>query len=333
MRVIFTLYYIETMRNVFRDAHDKILNGLSQKIESMTSDLKGISASGNVAISPSASSSGSSDILTSILAKVSLLPQLDRKGFENTSHWFPQAYRKLRRRAKKSGALASTDMLLEAGGSDPGAPKKKIPVLSCFLEDKDGMLISESQKKDLFAMAASYWQHILDKNRAPKNFRRINLEIKLQWRGLMESQFECLRFCDGHWKSDQVWINYYTNWRKTALRKLKEEREQLAKESGNTVIDVDEEEEEEDVDDDDDDDDDDVGEDEDVNRGVEGARKGKKNKRGPSGSGETGPSKRLRVNEHRTTPAPSRPRPTMASTTRARVRKFLLFIMCVANNI
>ena len=218
-------------------------------------------------------------------------------------------------------------MLLEADGSDPGAPKKKAPVLSCFLEDKDGDLISESQKKDLFAMVASYWQYLLGKNRAPKNFRRITLEIKLQWRALMESQFECLRFCDGHWKSDQIWINYYPNWRKTALHKLREEKEQ---ESGDVVIDVDEEEEEEEEEEDVDDDDDD---DDDVNRGAEGARKSKKNKKGPSGGGETGLSKRPRRDEPRTTSAPSRPRPTMATTTHTRVHKFLLFIMCVTNDI
>ena len=320
MRVILTLYYIHTMYNEFRDAHDKILNGLSQKIETMTSDLKNISFHGNTAASPLASSSGFSNAILSILAKVSLPPQLDRNGFEKTFHWFPDEYRKLRRKAEKSGVLASDDdVLLETDESDPGAPKKKVPILSCFLEDKDGIYISESQKKDLLSMAANYWQYLLDKNRAPRNFRRVNLEIKLQWRALMESQFNFVRFCDGHWKSDQIWINYYTTWRKTALRKLREEKEQTAKESGDAVIDVDDDEGTDDAD-------------EDAVQGAQGARRSKKNKKGPS-DGEARPSKRPRVDEPRTTSAPGRPRPTMASTTRARVRKLLLFIICVTNNI
>lgn len=101
----------------------------------------------------------------------------------------------------------------------------------------------------------------------------------------------------------------------------------MAKGSGDVVIDVDEEDE--DVDDDNDD----ADENQDAVRGVEGARKNKKNKRGPSGGGETGLPKRPRVDEPRATSAPGQPQFTMASTTRARVRKLLLLITCVTNNI
>ncbi|KAF9643144.1 hypothetical protein BDM02DRAFT_3192127 [Thelephora ganbajun] len=59
----------------------------------------------------------------------------------------------------------------------------------------------------------------------------------------MESNFDCLCYCDNHWKVDQIWINYYPSWLKTVLHKIKEEKEklQVKKEAEDAVISVDSE--------------------------------------------------------------------------------------------
>jgi hypothetical protein len=116
---------------------------------------------------------------------------------------------------------------------------RKDPVLSRFLEDKDGNLILEGQKRAILATAASFWQYLLDNKRAPKTFRKVNIEVKLQWQVLMESNYECLRYCDSHWKVDQIWINYYPSWLKTAKRKLAEEGRKKKSKDVDDVIDID----------------------------------------------------------------------------------------------
>ncbi|KAF9642241.1 hypothetical protein BDM02DRAFT_3133221 [Thelephora ganbajun] len=154
-----------------------------------------------------------------------------------------KAYRQLRKKAPKTEDTAEDD-LRDLGTNSPNPdsePKKKDPILSRFLEDKDGNPVSESQKKAIFATAAAFWQYLLDNNRAPKMFCKANIEIKLKWQMLMESNFKCLRYCDSHWKVDQIWINYYPPWLKTALRKIEEEKEKLRakREAEDAVINVD----------------------------------------------------------------------------------------------
>lgn len=315
--------------DVSRASFDKISSDLGQKIEAMTSELKNISGTvvsspGNVPVSSPGSSTGPVLPLFALLGNSKLLPRLDQKDYTKLAHWGPMIYRKLRRKVPKSEDAVEDDFGdLEADSPGPDErrePKKKDPILSRFLEDKDGNPISESDKKAILAMAASFWQYLLDNDRAPKNFRQTNIEIKLQWQILMESNFECLRYCDNHWKVDQLWINYYPSWLKTALRKIKEEKARLQaeQEAADAVIDVDDDNEDEDDEDDDDD--------------VVETSKSRKNKRGPPDSGETNKSKRVRVEEPRE-PTPPPPAPAKATTKRARVRTLYLSVVCITENL
>ena len=154
------------------------------------------------------------------MAKPKLLPPLDQAHFKEIVHWHPHEYRKLRRQtagSKPSAAGEPEDSEAELPGLD--APKKKEPAVpSCFLEDKNGNPIPDTEKRALLSMASGFWQHLQDNDRAPKTFQKLNLELRLQWQLLMESNFECLRYCDAHWKVTQIWINYYPSWLMTARR-------------------------------------------------------------------------------------------------------------------
>ena len=153
-------------------------------------------------------------------------------------------------------------------------------------------------------MASGFWQYLQDNDRAPKTFRKLNLETRLQWQTLMESNFECLRYCDAHWKVNQIWINYYPSWLRTARR----EKAKAEKTSGDSVIDVEANSDE----------DESNNEDNDNNDQGNGTVSGRKNKRGPPASDETNNSKRPRLKELGT-PAP-RPRPVPKPITTNRIR-------------
>lgn len=318
-----------TTCNKSRAAFDRISADLSQKVDTVTSELKNLSiiSHGNIPASSSGSSTNEDVSLFALLGNSKLLPRLDPNNHQKVEHWYPGAYRKLRRKAPKTGD-AEDD--LNALGTDSVNPvvdsesMKKGPILSRFLEDKDGNLIPESQKKAILATAASFWQYLLDKKRVPKTFRLANIETKLKWQTLMESSFECLRYCDNHWKVDQIWINYFPSWFKTALRKIEEDKAKKAAE--NTVIDVDDDDDNDEEDDEEEEDNNDDG---DGNEDIEEANRGRKNKRGPPDNSETSKSKRARVEPEKSTPPP----PPAPTTRRARVCTLYSSTICVTNNV
>lgn len=293
------------MYNLFRAAFSKISSDLSQKVNHVTSELKIISKSMATHRNDSAPSPGSSNpsgsSIFNLLANSKLLPRLEPGQFRNLKHWFPQAYWKLRRQAQTSKNTAvDKPEEFETDSPGPGEPKKKI--LSCFLEDQNRDPISETEEEVILSMASGFWQYLLNNKRAPKSFHKANLELKLQWQTLMESNFECLRYCDNHWKVDQTWINYYPSWLKSSVR---------AKARANdSVIDVDPEDSGEDG-----------GDNKDNDPVVKVVGRRNQNKRGASDSGRADSSKCPRVEgPENSTPCP-RPVPTQITTNRARVLK------------
>ena len=311
----------------------------------MASELKNLSVSvaashGNTSAAPSPISSTSSEIpLFSLLSSSTLLPRLDPNDYKNTVHWDPKGYRKLRRKAEKGKDTAKDD--LEVIEIDPPSPEsnpelKEGSVLSCYLEDRDGNVIPESEKKAILAMASAFWKYLWDKDKAPATFRKVNLEVKIQWQMLMESNFECLRYCDNHWKVDQVWINNYPSWLSNTRRaaKLAEQKKLKTKaEAEDTVINADAKNNvnEDDKNNEDEDnnieDDNDKGDDEDV-----GEVSKRRNKRGPPDSGDPGNnSKRARVEEPEKSALPPRHIPSNITTKRARVCTVYFVAICIIN--
>jgi hypothetical protein len=195
--------------------------------------------------------------------------------------------------------------------------EKEDSVLSCFLEDENGNVISESQRCAITSTAGSFWWWLLENDRAPKTFRCANFEVQNQWRTFMESSFECLRYCENHWKADQIWINYYSSWKNSSLTKLKNEqkqpRSQTKEQDDNVVINV-----------------------EDNNREiqeVEMANRNQSNKRGPLDNGKTNGSKRRRVEGSEMTLSGPHPKPTGTTTNCTRVSKPFLLDVFITNNI
>lgn len=339
MRMKLINYHVYTTHDVFRTAFDKISYDLGQKVDAVTSELKIVSESlamnGNPAVPTSGPSAASSISLFALLSKSKLLPRLDPEDYEGVGHWYPGTYRKLRRKLKSSGA-EEEEAENELPGLGTGSTNlvqasvtRKDPVLSRFLEDKDGNPILEGQKKAILATAASFWQYLLDNKRAPKTFRKVNIEVKLQWQVLMESNYECLRYCDSHWKVDQVWINYYPSWLKTAKRKLAEEERGKKGKNVGGVIDIDTDDADELVGSDENDENEDSGEDGDQDTELLNAN----NKRGPTDSSNTDRSKRPRVEEPETPAARPRPQPKRVSANHPKVRTHPRLVIYTANNV
>ena len=327
MRPIFTIHSICTMYNVSRSAFDKISGDLSQKIDTLASDFKNfpdtaVTPHKNLFMSPSGSPLASEDIpIDALLAKAKPLPLLDRNDFKDLKHWESTEYRRLRKQTPKTEDTAEDELPApDVGSSSSGSDAKpKSSILSCFLEDKDGNPISETEKSAIFAVAGAIWLSLLQNNRAPESYRQANIGIRLQWEVLMESNFECLRYCDSHWKVSQLWINHYSSWMGNAKKKIarqeakaqkaKAEAEARAKAEGvasDAVIVIDDDRGE--------------GKNNEDDADIEEVSINENNKRGNPDSDKTTKSKRARVEPKESTlPAP--PTPIKITTKRARVRK------------
>ena len=348
MHILLTLHNLYHTSNVFRSAFDKISGDLNQKVDALTSDLKTLSVSvatshGTTSAPPSPISSTSSEIpLFSLLSSSTLLPCLDPNDYKNTVHWGPKRYRKLRRKAAEKGKGTAKDDLevieIDSPSPESNPELKEGSVLSCYLEDRDGNVIPESEKKAILAMASAFWKYLWDKDKAPATFRKVNLEVKIQWQMLMESNFKCLRYCDNHWKVDQVWINNYPSWLSNTRRaaKLAEQKElKMKAEAEDAVINTDaknnvnEDDENNEDEDNDSEDNGDEGDDEDVGE----ASKSKRNKRGPPDNGDGNKSKRARVEEPEKSAPPPRHIPSNITTKRARVCTVYFVAICIINNL
>jgi hypothetical protein len=87
------------------------------------------------------------------------------------------------------------------------------PVLSIFMEDEFGRPISKGVRRSLCSDAAAFWEDMVRAGETPTTFCKTGLARKEEFRACLEDKYHWLRLCDGHWKVNQLWINYFTGWK------------------------------------------------------------------------------------------------------------------------
>ena len=243
-------------------------------------------------------------------------PQLNRKDFPHVKHWTPRYFTSLRKGVKEEENEGSLDT---HGATSAGSSKrsgKKESTSSCFMEDENGEPIPEHTRSAARSKAKGFWIEIFAKGIAPATYGKAGIDMRNQYISLMENTFPWLRYCENHWKADQIWRNGYPDWYSRALIEQEKEKEKAAKEKAakekvameGEVIDVDA----------------DVGDSQDNKEG---------SSKRPRVDDETNSEpKRRRVEEDQATP-PSRPVPTKITPKRLRVRSILYITICFTNSV
>lgn len=90
-------------------------------------------------------------------------------------------------------------------------------ILSLFMEDEFGKGISGEIKTALHGDLGAYWNDIRDSGERLPNYSGLGLRRKEDFRMKFESMYPWLRLCEGHWKVNQLWINYFGLWKKRVL--------------------------------------------------------------------------------------------------------------------
>jgi len=228
--------------------------------------------------------------------KFPTLDQFDFRDYKEVVFWKQKQYLALRKKVghKLEGNDKDVDIPNPAINEGSFKSKEKVSVLSCFMEDKNGVQISESEKSAAREKAKAFWLKLVGKGMGPLSYDRADIDIREEYIGLMEWSFPWLRFCEDHWKAKQIWRNNITTWTKSlggSTGKQVEKEEAKAAIEGE-VIDIDTDES-------------------DVQDGQE------KPSKHPQVDGKTRERKRRRVEEDTTTPPPA---PATITTKRLRVR-------------
>lgn len=135
------------------------------------------------------------------------LPQLETTGLEAVEYWERGPWFEARNRT----AIVETDD----------------PILVLFCEDKNGKILPKSEIKAARNAVKAYFEFLWTKKIAPSCWGDAPLNLRTDFVRKMEEEYEWLRYCNRHWKAEQLFMNYYPQWykSKTKPRKRKEHPE------------------------------------------------------------------------------------------------------------
>ena len=123
------------------------------------------------------------------------LPALNRADFGNIPFWPKAAWSEIRNGSKA------------ADNSDD-------PVLTLFFEDADGNLVPKSEIQAVRNFTRAYFELLWTHKRAPSKWGEAPPDLQIDFIRRIEEEFEFLRYCERHWKAEQIFMNYYPNWYK-----------------------------------------------------------------------------------------------------------------------
>ena len=183
----FLIHYLYTVYKVSRDAYNFLLEGMNAKIDETKEDVRKMVnhiSTEFVGEIPGVKTSG-----------IPLNPKQD--DFKRVKYWKQDPWKSIRGNSK----VKNFDS----------------PVLSLFMEDGFGRPISDEVKEEVRGDIFGYWNDMHDNGKILKNYTDLGFKRREDFRKTMEGKFPWLRLCEGHWKVKQLWINYFSSWKKTHL--------------------------------------------------------------------------------------------------------------------
>ena len=169
--------------------YDRLLASLSKKIDESRDEVKQLIKQASIrAVGP---------IPGVKTGDIPLHPRRD--DYPEVNYWDQETWSLLRSKGNNKDSKNSGDPIL--------------PILSLFMEDEFGMRVSKGTIKAVYNDVTSFWEDMLTTRVLPKIFSKTGLNTKEAFRIRMEGKYPWLRLCDGHWKVNHLWINYFTSWR------------------------------------------------------------------------------------------------------------------------
>lgn len=177
-------------------------SGFSELLKAVTTALEGVRPSGT----------GGTQ---SIFMYSKHLPCLERTGFEALKYWDREPWHEVR----NGKAFVDTED----------------PILVLFYEDETGSIVSKGEIRAVRSTIRSYFQFLWDNRRAPTCWSDAPQDLRIDFVRKLEEEFKWLRYCHRHWKSEQVFMNYYPQWYRSKISSSNKgsKRKQPADDQGN----------------------------------------------------------------------------------------------------
>jgi len=173
-----------------RDVNNKKLTDLSEQVLSVKNELTELSKTVLSALEEikTLNCSGTG----SFYKHSKHLPSLKPADHPDILYWYRQPWSDIRNRKNN---VNSED-----------------PTLTLFFEDAAGTLVPKSEIQAVRNFVTAYFIILWDNERAPLSWTKAPLDLRIDFVRSLEEEFEFLRYCDRHWKSEQIFMNYYPNW-------------------------------------------------------------------------------------------------------------------------
>ena len=215
--------------------YNELLNRMGRQLTFIAAGVENLPTN-VVKVLPASHLSGSS----TSKPRIELLPQLDRGKYRNLRYWQRAVYlRQKKSKGKNKGkgkarddeddadATDLDDAESETSGQDSGS-KADDSATSCYMEDENGNQVPESDRDTARAKAKAFWVKLFKSGMAPASFSRLDIDAKDEYILLMETAFPWLRYCENHWKCEQIWLNHYPPWYRGEVRRAKKAAEEKA---------------------------------------------------------------------------------------------------------
>lgn len=188
-------YYKSILRDAYRDTNNRSLDELGKKVTVLTTAVTELSKVVIAALGDHKPSNP--DGTKSVFIHSKHLPCLERIGYEALAYWDREPWLEIRNRRT---AVDTED-----------------PILVLFYEDENGSVVSKAEIRAVRNTARSYFQLLWDNNRAPTCWSDAPLDVRIDFVRRLEEEYKWLRYCNRHWKAEQVFMNYYPHWYRSKI--------------------------------------------------------------------------------------------------------------------
>jgi hypothetical protein len=179
---------------------------LGEKITALATNFENFSKSIATSLEDAMLNSSSKKITPFLHSKH--LPCLERTGFESLGYWFRGPWSD----AKNRKVNVDTED----------------PVLVLFCEDAHGKIMAKGEIRAVRSSVKAYFEFLWTGGIAPSCWGDAPLDLRIDFVRRMEEEYGWLRYCHRHWKSEQLFMNYYPQWYKTKTTPRKSKRKERA---------------------------------------------------------------------------------------------------------
>ena len=184
---------MNTTDSVCSTAFENLVNGLSDKIDNLTSAGSQQPTEGTPRANESRHSTEPRYTTGSPGPEYADIPDFPHEDdYKHLKHWGSKLYNAIRHGKQAKG--------------DDG------PALCLFWELPDGGLVPPDRRKAVTNDLRAWWKQKHDDKVQLKPIMEIGWKLRDEYRSYIEAKHPWLRLCADHWKADMLWKNHFSTW-------------------------------------------------------------------------------------------------------------------------